>query len=406
MTPCLELTERRAWARREGFPLWLWPEVERNNWRQASRSIAAVAAAKLQNETPTALVGNRAALRLASYTSGMAPLLGWWIEAGELTGVDPALDAHFRRQLQVNRARSSMLRRRTIELATMFAESGAAVLVLKGMHSGSVLFPEPGCRPMSDIDLLVAKPDVARAEEHLVALGFVKFASRALESSWRDGSARTEPADLTALSCDDPWAVDLHHSLDVVGPPGSARACLSRGFDPSACLPWPDHPWALCLPQPLFLLHLAAHAGSSFPNLTPVRLVEIVLAARAGSQNGSLNWAEWLETGRRCNALGFAYPAIKLAHDLSPQDIPEEIVSQCASAAPRAIRDIVDKLTPGLAQGIDEVSVGRHFAWTSGASGWARRLASDLMPEPDSLRQSALTHWFRARSALSGKWRW
>jgi hypothetical protein len=46
------------------------------------------------------------------------------------------------------------------------------VLVLKGAALAHLVYPQPGLRPMRDLDILVKKPDARRAQRILLAIGF------------------------------------------------------------------------------------------------------------------------------------------------------------------------------------------------------------------------------------------
>src|SRR3569833_3104199 len=82
--PPEEVRRRFAWARRQGRPAWLWPEVSIDAWRRALQGIEAVAAARLAGAPSVAREGEAGAVGLAGYTSGLGPLRGVWAEQGLL----------------------------------------------------------------------------------------------------------------------------------------------------------------------------------------------------------------------------------------------------------------------------------------------------------------------------------
>jgi len=79
-----------------------------------------------------------------------------------------ALMALTLRHRRANRIRNSIL----AEILAAFKEEGIEVLVLKGAALASTVYPQPGLRPMRDIDILVRKRDALRAQMMLVDLGF------------------------------------------------------------------------------------------------------------------------------------------------------------------------------------------------------------------------------------------
>ena len=393
----MSLAQRKAWALRQGSPLWLWPEVAPGDWRRALAELEHVCMAVLDGPCFDTLTAEPAALGLAGYTSGLGPLVGHWLEQGVLFAQPAAADV-CRGQLRANSARMERLLARARELTAALTAGRVEVTCLKGIHMASAYFPQVGSRPMSDIDILVSPADAAIAAQILAALGYRQTASTLLESAWTHSDSADAPRTMLSLEADDPWAIDMHVSIDVPGPPGAAPARLSQARQ--AVVPSTSILGAKQLVQPILLLHLAAHAGSGFHNLTLLRLVEIVLVARADIANGALSWDEFAELGAATGALAFAYPALAMARRLSPRDIPHEIVERCAREAPPQVRRLVAELRPATAHRIERPTLREHFAWTSGPGGWLRRLAADVMPEPRSLRGTAAIHASRVRAFL------
>jgi hypothetical protein len=376
----------------------LWPEVAVRDWQRALLEIERACAAVLGGKHPSSLTADPAAVALAGYTSGLGPMLGHWLEQGLIPFPSATAEA-CARQLSANTVRMERLLGHAKALTARLAADGVRATVLKGAHTAWSYFPQAGCRPMSDIDILISPADARDAQRVLKAFGYRQTARTSLETTWVHAEAAVAPRTACSLEADDPWTIDLHLSLDIPGPPGAAPARLSQArhaTKPCEALPGADH-----LAQPMLLLHLAAHAGSGFHNLTLLRLLEIVLVARADAANGSLCWEEFADLGAATGALPFAFPALALARQLSPDDIPREIVERCSQAAPPRISRLVDQLRPATAHRIARPTLREHFAWTSGPGGWLRRLAADILPEPGSLRRSAAIHASRARGLLS-----
>jgi hypothetical protein len=423
-----EVRRRFAWARRQGRPAWLWPDVPIESWRAALATIQDAAAAMLgegataplgegataplddgttaplDDGTMAPLGGDAAALGLAGYTSGMGPLLGVWVEQGRLLA-SPAVTAELARHLAHNRRRAARMQAASIDIAGRLAAHGIAVLLLKGAHTGAAYFPEPGARPASDIDLLVAPGDAARTEAVLTQLGFVAKTRRLWESSWCLPEAGSAPRSLTFVHADDPWSVDLHSALKITVGSGTALADFDLAAPMASTRSWWGDVQAGVLDQPLLLLHLAAHAGAGWQNLTLLRLVELVLVIRRDVAQDRLQWNSFLDTGKRIGALGYAYPALRLAEQLVPQTVPQKILVDCAAQAPRAVRRRLERLTPATAQRIERNSVAEHFMWAEGWQGRLRLLASDLRPAvrawPDAWRIYEDRAWRVIRGTLS-----
>jgi len=374
-----DVRRRFAWARRQGRPAWLWPDIPIEAWRAAMDRIGRATAAVLAGETGVRLDGEAEAIGLAGYTSGVGPLLGLWLEQGRLQASEPVA-AVLTRHLAHNRLRTACMEASAAEIVGRLADRGIATVVLKGAHTGVGYFPEPGARPASDIDLLVAAGDADMAEAVMRGCGLMLKGRNPWESNWVDPAARSEPRSLTYVHAEDPWSVDLHNSLNIAVGEGTPLAALDLAQPMASSGRWPVDPRAGVLDQPLLLLHLAAHAGAGWQNLTLLRQVELVLVIRRDLEAGRLSWPAFLQAGELTGALGYAYPALALADKLAPGLVPAEALGQCAARSPAAVRRAVERLTPATAQRIDRNSVGEHFMWAEGWRARLRLLVSDILP--------------------------
>ncbi len=103
-----EVRRRFAWARRQGRPAWLWPDVPIDAWRSAMDAIGTATAALLAGDGGVRLEGEPEAIGLAGYTSGMGPLLGLWLEQGRLQA-SGAIAVTLGRHLTHNRLRAARM---------------------------------------------------------------------------------------------------------------------------------------------------------------------------------------------------------------------------------------------------------------------------------------------------------
>lgn len=107
----------------------------------------------------------------AAETHGLAPLVDY-----HLTRAGIAVPLAVRQRLfglaglhrDQNAARFSVL----VDILGAFDAARIPVLVLKGAALGHILYPSPGLRPLSDIDLLVEPQLAPRAAQTLASLGF------------------------------------------------------------------------------------------------------------------------------------------------------------------------------------------------------------------------------------------
>jgi hypothetical protein len=393
----IESRLRRAVAR--GNPIWLWPEVDRARRRAAMEQLASATHQVLAGDAAE-LTSDAAALGLAGYVSGMGPLLGWWIDRGLISAPD-AIAETLREHLRHNRDRAGRLRRACTAITAALDSAGIKSIVLKGLHTESAYFPAPGTRPASDIDLLVERSKRVAAERVLWSRGLVPASRGRFESSWREGGAASQPASLYLVHRDDPWTIDLHHSLDIAPAPGAPIARLDLGQPMQSGCRWADRDAGYTLDQPLLALHLAVHAGHGLHNLTLLRLVELVLVIRKDTASGRLSWPDFAALATAADAFGYAYPALAFAEQLASGTIPRHILSESARAASRRAVGIVRRLTPATAQRIGRLSLPMHFMWTRGIDGWARQIGADLVPHA-SVRRSLEIYRARAWQLLGG----
>src|SRR5690606_29290815 len=77
---------RPAWARGQGHPSYLWPEVAPAEWRDALAALGEAVRTLLAGAERVELAPRQSpgAIGVAAFTSGTGPLLGHWVEAGRL----------------------------------------------------------------------------------------------------------------------------------------------------------------------------------------------------------------------------------------------------------------------------------------------------------------------------------
>jgi hypothetical protein len=102
---------------------------------------------------------------------GLAPLLYVHMRTAGVQlplPVKRKLQGLYLRHQHANRVRTDMLR----DILSAYATAGIPSLVLKGAALSHTVYPEPGLRPMSDLDILVREADLWRAQSLLAGLGF------------------------------------------------------------------------------------------------------------------------------------------------------------------------------------------------------------------------------------------
>lgn len=321
------------------------------------------------------------ALEVAAFTSGTGPLLGWWIEQGLLDAsgrVRALLEVH----LDHGRTRAARMHLALREAAGALETADVRVTVLKGAHTAHTYFPEPGVRPMADLDLLVAEGDTARAERALRTAGYTLVPgsqlARPYRSDWRPSGAPATVRSLTVHHESNPYTVDLHGSLDV-----DFFGVRTIRFGAPAGTERVPAPWtstrATALAPTLLVAYLAAHASQGLYNLTLIRLIELALLLRLEAQRDSF-WDELAALLQRLRAERFVYPAFALVERLIPSAVEPAIMTRLTRAATPALRDVVARTTPATAQGLERIVLAERFMWAATPVEHLRRAAYMLVP--------------------------
>ncbi len=103
---------------------------------------------------------------------GLAPLVNHHLRAAEIAlpeTIERQLRAHAMRHTHANRIRARAL----TQILAFFSEANIDLLLLKGIAMAYAIYPRPGLRPMSDIDLLLNKTNADRGQKILTEeLGF------------------------------------------------------------------------------------------------------------------------------------------------------------------------------------------------------------------------------------------
>lgn len=399
-----ELARREAWALAHGMWLWRWPEVAPADWRKALMAIEAAVRDVLAGR-PAILdpAVDLRALSLAGYTSGIGPLLGYWIAQDAMEAPDDVA-ALFALHLAQNTTRMDRLAEVGRDISRLFIDAGIRVAVLKGMYLAFDRYPHPATRPVSDIDLLVWPPDQAAAAQALLArTGFLRIYGNFKETTWVPVDVSQDVRSLLMVHAENPWAIDLHHSIDQRHCPGSAMTRFDDSVGDYLGSTWGLCPEIAALSPPALLLHLASHAGSSLRiNISLIRLIDIILVVREQDAAGGFDWAAFLHLARRTDSLPLAYAPLALSERLAPGTVPATILAICEASVPKRVRRLVAACSPGTAQRLDRMLMSEHFAWIRSPGDAIRQIWATLLPEGFALRQMGRRYWRLMKGFATG----
>lgn len=391
-----EAPRRIREARARGLPRWLWPELPVPLWRAATAEVVR-ATGKVLAGRAAVLDGEgrmgAQALGIAAFLTGTGPLLGHWIERGALAADGDAADL-FALHLAHGRARAERMGRVLDDALAALAAAGVQAILVKGIATSRTLFPEPGARPMGDMDLVVPPAAIDAAERALAGAGFTRLAGdyerRPYHADWRPPDGDGAVHSLSLLHRDNPLALNLRDGLDRYSPVGHVRFGWPAPGDtvPPTGLRSP----ARALVGPFLVAHLAAHAGEQRESLLLIRLVELVLAFRAGVDPAALD--AFLRERRMPHRV---YPAIALAERLAPGTVDARLMRSLAHAAGPRLRRTVAALDLGYLQRLDQPVAGGHAFASRGAADDLRAALRRLVPftSPARLAQVYRTRLLR-----------
>jgi hypothetical protein len=374
--------DRFQWARRHGHPAYLWPDVSFEAWKAATAVLGRVTRKMVAShdlvrmEVPADLTSR--ALGIAAFATGMGPLLGHWLETDRLE-TDPGTAALLALHLDQGRKRFARVERLAIDTVPLLRRADPDAVLLKGFHTAREYFPEPGTRPVADVDVLIAEPSVERAERALEDAGFI--ATTTLRLPYRRDWVRSKPRLPRSLEVDhedNPIALDLHGSLARVFS-GTRRVDLATAG--LATTPWKfgDVPTRV-LAQPLLTAFLAMHASEEIHHLRLVRLFELITVIRRDTANGRLEWQALSDLFAATASARFCYPALALAEKLGPETVAPQILADARAASSHMMRRVVDRLEPETCLRLDSRSLAERFMWAATPADALRCAAFALRP--------------------------
>jgi len=351
-------------------PRVLWPHVVPRHFDAAMAQIVRVTRERLLGTPERSEMLSRSydpsTLGVAAYVAGMGPLLGYWVEERRLRVGDEPADI-LARHLDHGRRRFARLESALQRLLGAFAQQGVRATLLKGIHTGRAYLPDAGTRPLADIDLLVSAADFSAACVALEAAGFLerRRTMRPFRSEWvQCDDPMVEPS-LELNHVNNPWAVDLHCSLDRRYSRGCAvdlTAELEAHTDPVLVA---GHEAAV-LAQPLLTAFLALHASYAIHQLQLIRLVELVLVIRRDCENGSLHWRALLDLLGRTRTRRFVYPAFELAERLAPGTLDPITGASLREASSARMQRVVRGIAAGETFRLSKRSLDDKLMWAGG----------------------------------------
>lgn len=326
--------------------------------------------------------------RWAIQIHGIGPLLdrafGGQAEAAVL---QPRLRTYLADQRRLSGERVVLLLQDLVELLDAAHDAAIQVLPMKGSLLATQYYPEPGLRPMNDLDILIHPSDekrmvallaklgyqpVLRSPQHL---GFARPENYGPTVSW-DGEHPANPRhiDLHMHIHERLWGIqyDLTTHVWADSKPGDLMGAPARLMGPAA-----------------LLHHLAVHATGDLISrwIRLLHLHDIALVAPKVTDNG---WQRIIASVRAQREERYLYPALALTTQYYPL-IPEAVLKALRPGVPPALLKYLDTIS------IEQVSfcnpaastVAEKLRWFRPGREQLSAIFNLLAPKPSDLALSS-----------------
>lgn len=280
-------------------------------------------------------------LVISAIVLGLAPLLHWQLSLWGIT-LPPRAWAKLQSARSASVERQLAIQSQLAELLAASARSHVTPIILKGAFLAVHVYPEPGLRPMNDIDMLVRPAELSQIGAVLVRLGYVGHYKDPAEGARVVKHTSTFQKPGAASGVANPYlntgaerTVEPHVSLEESW--FGLRADITPGvWERSIETDIDGHTARALCPSDLMLhlcIHLTFHLIMGWPSL--VQLLDLLWVSRRLSES------DWEQVSRRANdqlAAGFIYAALRLAQVALAAPVPQNVLAQLAAATPASVR--------------------------------------------------------------------
>ena len=209
---------------------------------------------------------------------GLGPLLYTHLQAAQVSLPAPVkreLQGLYLRHRHANQVKAQVLG----EILTAYRAAGVDSLVLKGAALAHLVYPEPGLRPMRDIDILVRKSQARLAQAVLAELGFeapLPLLQAPLPAKHLPAATRQVEGLLVS--------VEVHHNLFAQGSAATELAALLPASIPFTL----GDVTAYTLDHEAMLWHLYQHMKIIFGDIRLIWVADLVSFAEHFS--AAIDW--------------------------------------------------------------------------------------------------------------------
>jgi hypothetical protein len=343
---------------------------------------------------------------VAALLTGTGPLLGHWVERGSLD-VSERLGSVLSRHLSHGRMRVKRISRGVAPALGALAKAGVVPMVIKGFHTAYRYFAEPGLRPISDVDLIIAPTDIRQAETTLQRVGFKAshIVTTPYKRDWYPADDDRRLWSFQFFHARDRWKLELHDGANFGDLPSLG---LQLDVGPRSSMRWCAADVPVRVPaQPLLVALLAAHLSSELHQRCLLRVAELVLVIRRDQELRLFDWDAFDALLDESAADRFMYPALALVEQLAPGTVAPRVLARLCRASTRLARVVVQRLTPTYPILEDRPILAERLMWATNGRHAIQSIANWVNPSPSGVwRDSLELYRSRVVRLLGGRASW
>ena len=249
-----------------------------------------------------------------SFRHGVAPLLSFRLQEKNLQqSIPPEILKKLQSATLHTGLKNTKLYHELANVLNGFNQESIAVIVLKGAHLAELIYPNIALRPMDDVDLLVKRNDLKRAEEKLFEMGYVHLTEDA------ERMKSTAPHHLTPFRKNGCSPIEVHWTLPSMG---SVDKDVDDIWTRAQSVPIAGCQAHVLSPEDL-LLHVCAHASLHHRFGLGLRPLADV-AAITEWHSGVLDWAKVRRYAGKWRLITGVYLTLQLTKEMIGANIPDD----------------------------------------------------------------------------------
>ena len=268
-----------------------------------------------------------------------------------------------------NTVRNEDLYRRLGVVRAALAQEQIPTIVLKGAALAELVYPERALRSMGDVDVLVPKADLSKADRVLLSLGYTHTRELRNAEWYRQQHHHLNPH----VSKDRRCVIELHHHIVV--PTSPAQPPIENLWKRARKAQVASVTTRVLSPEDL-LLHLCLHFWYVGERATLRILCDA--AETIDWHKGRLDWDLVLDSARSYQATKYLYYALWFAQRLLGAELPADVMrALAATVRPRVLERLVLRMVV-LKGMLGQTSGRRRHCFRSGC--YARRAGDCSSP--------------------------